>query len=120
MTNNARGLSVAVIATAMLGATALSGPAFAQFRGGGGRGGGGGGDPGPTSQATDPGVRGGAPGAGGPLPGLSSLEMQFFTAATVRFNAVDGVPAPGGLGPRFNLNSCGGCHAQPAAGGHRL
>jgi CxxC motif-containing protein (DUF1111 family) len=119
MTNNARGLSVAVIATAMLGATALSGPAFAQFRGGGGggRGGGGGGDPGPTSQATDPGVRGGAPGAGGPLPGLSSLEMQFFTAAAVRFNNVDGVPAPGGLGPRFNLNSCGGCHAQPAEGG---
>src|SRR5262249_6816908 len=23
----------------------------------------------------------------------------------------------GGLGPRFNLNSCAGCHAQPAAGG---
>src|SRR5262249_53011037 len=22
-----------------------------------------------------------------------------------------------GLGPRFNLDSCGGCHAQPAAGG---
>ncbi|MBV9724952.1 MAG: thiol oxidoreductase [Gammaproteobacteria bacterium] len=22
-----------------------------------------------------------------------------------------------GLGPRFNLNSCGGCHAQPAVGG---
>jgi CxxC motif-containing protein (DUF1111 family) len=122
MTNNARGLSVAVITTAMLAATALSGPAFAQFRGfgGGGGGGGGGGTPPPRNadpDATDPGPRGGPAGAGGPLPGLSSAQLAFFNNAKLVFLKVDGVPAPGGLGPRFNLNSCGGCHAQPATGG---
>jgi CxxC motif-containing protein (DUF1111 family) len=123
MTNNARRLSVAVIATAMLAATALSGPAFAQRRGGGGGGSGGpgpGGDPGGSGApqgVTDPGVRGGAAGAGGPLPGLTTDQLSYFTSAQGVFNKVDGVPAPGGLGPRFNLNSCGGCHAQPASGG---
>jgi CxxC motif-containing protein (DUF1111 family) len=121
MTNNARGLSVAVIAAAMLGATALSGPAFAQFRGFGGGGGGGGGTPPPGGTdpggVTDPGPRGGAPGAGGPLPGLSSAQLAFFTNAQGVFTKVDGVPNPGGLGPGFNLNSCGGCHAFPATGG---
>ncbi len=40
-----------------------------------------------------------------------------------RFRSVDSVSGtqPGapdsGLGPRFNLNSCAGCHAQPNAGG---
>jgi CxxC motif-containing protein (DUF1111 family) len=63
----------------------------------------------------DPGVRGGAPGAGGPLPGLSALEQAFFNAATGIFTEVETVP--NGLGPRFNLDSCGGCHAQPATGG---
>jgi CxxC motif-containing protein (DUF1111 family) len=132
MTNNTRGLSVAVVATAMLAATALSGPAFAQQQGqqgqqgqnGGGGGGFGGPPPGPGGGGggdprgvTDPGVRGGAPGAGGPLPGLSAAQLSYFTSAQGVFNKVDGVPAPGGLGPRFNLDSCGGCHAQPAAGG---
>src|ERR1700735_5281975 len=73
--------------------------------------------PGQTSQAADPGLRGGAPGAGGPLPGLSQDQLNFFTAAQGVFNNIDAVPAPGGLGPTFNFNSCGGCHAQPAAGG---
>jgi CxxC motif-containing protein (DUF1111 family) len=124
MTNYARRWSVAIMATTMLGATALSGPAFAQQQGqngGGGGFGGGGGDPGPGggggTGVTDPGPRGGAPGAGGPLPGLSAPQQAFFTAATARFSNVDNVPAPGGLGPRFNLNSCAGCHAQPAVGG---
>jgi hypothetical protein len=75
MGNYGRRWSVAVIATTMLGATALSGLALAQSRGGGGGGGG------PTSQATDPGVRGGAPGAGGSVGGLTSAEQAFFTAA---------------------------------------
>jgi CxxC motif-containing protein (DUF1111 family) len=80
--------------------------------GGGGRGGGGGGG----QQATDPGVRGGAAGAGGALPGLSPAELAFFNAAeTNRFENVDAVA--NGLGPGFNLNSCSGCHAQPAVGG---
>jgi CxxC motif-containing protein (DUF1111 family) len=76
----------------------------------------------------DPGVRGGPAGAGGPLPGLATLELNFFNAALARFRAVESVSgtindAPSGtingsgLGPRFNLNSCAGCHSQPAIGG---
>ena len=63
----------------------------------------------------DPGVRGGPPGAGGPLHGLDPMETAYFAAALNRFLQVDGVAD--GLGPRFNLDSCGGCHAQPAPGG---
>jgi len=76
----------------------------------------------------DPGVRGGSPGAGGPLDGLTNTETRFFNGALARFEEVDSVSgtvsdAPNGilngsgLGPRFNLNSCAGCHAQPATGG---
>jgi CxxC motif-containing protein (DUF1111 family) len=65
--------------------------------------------------AVDPGVRGGDPGAGGPLSGLSPVEQAFFNAATGTFAELETVPT--GLGPRFNLDSCGGCHAQPASGG---
>jgi CxxC motif-containing protein (DUF1111 family) len=80
------------------------------------------------SSPVDPGLRGGAAGAGGPLPGLDTTEKNFFTAARARFQEVDSVSGsindapPGiqngtGLGPRFNLNQCSGCHAQPAVGG---
>jgi CxxC motif-containing protein (DUF1111 family) len=64
-------------------------------------------------------VRGGPAGAGGPLPGLSAAYLAFFNAAeTNRFEEVDTVTgATGGLGPFYNLNSCSGCHAQPAIGG---
>lgn len=65
--------------------------------------------------AVDPGVRGGAPGAGGALPGLTAEEQAFFDAGVATFLEVDGVAE--GLGPRFNLDSCAGCHAQPAVGG---
>jgi CxxC motif-containing protein (DUF1111 family) len=116
MTNYACRWSVAVIATTMLSATALSGLAFAQFRGGGG------GDPGPgpggggsTSQATDPGVRGGAPGAGGPVGGLTSAEQTYVTAAEARFSVIETVSS--GLGPGFNDLSCATCHSSPATGG---
>jgi CxxC motif-containing protein (DUF1111 family) len=74
-------------------------------------------------QVQDPGVRGGAPGAGGPLPGLGTLEIAFFTAAANRFQEIDSVSGTisgekgSGLGPRFNMNSCAGCHAQPTVGG---
>jgi CxxC motif-containing protein (DUF1111 family) len=79
-------------------------------------------------KSVDPGPRGGAPGAGGPLPGLAVYEQQLFAAAQRRFQEVDSVSGttddapPGtlngsGLGPRFNMNSCSGCHSQPAAGG---
>src|SRR5881397_3963225 len=63
----------------------------------------------------DPGVRGGPPGAGDALPGLTPAELQFFRAGLEQFVEVEGVKD--GLGPRFNLDSCGGCHAQPAIGG---
>ncbi len=65
--------------------------------------------------ARDPGVRGGAPGAGGHLPGLSAGEIAFFETGKEDFAEAEGVAD--GLGPRFNLDSCGGCHAQPATGG---
>ncbi len=63
----------------------------------------------------DPGVRGGPPGAGGPIAGLNEAEAAFFALATSVFQEADGVDE--GLGPRFNLDSCGGCHAQPTTGG---
>jgi CxxC motif-containing protein (DUF1111 family) len=74
-------------------------------------------------QFPDPGVRKTAPGAGGPLAGLSAQELDFFAAAQARFQEVDSVSGtlPGeaglGLGPLFNMNSCAGCHAYPAIGG---
>jgi CxxC motif-containing protein (DUF1111 family) len=64
---------------------------------------------------TDLGPRGGATGAGGPIDGLTTKESKFFTDGLTRFSEVDTVAT--GLGPRFNMNSCGGCHAQPAVGG---
>src|SRR5438093_1093237 len=63
----------------------------------------------------DPGIRGGPPGAGDPLPGLTPAELEYFRAGLEQFVEVETVPD--GLGPRFNLDSCGGCHAQPATGG---
>ncbi len=71
----------------------------------------------------DPGVRGGPAGAGGPLAGLNSDEVNFFNSAKDRFQEVDSVSGtlPGeagvGLGPGFNSNSCSSCHAAPAIGG---
>ncbi len=75
------------------------------------------------SPPIDPGPRGGAAGAGGPLAGLSGTEITFFNVAQPVFEEVDSVDGSimgedgRGLGPRFNLNSCAGCHAQPATGG---
>jgi hypothetical protein len=60
----------------------------------------------------DPGVRPGPAGAGGQLPGLSEARFNEFKAI---FDEDEGVED--GLGPRFNLDSCGGCHFQPATGG---
>ena len=65
--------------------------------------------------AQDPGVRDGAAAAGGPLPGLSSTQTAFFQAGSADFAEEEGVAD--GLGPRMNLDSCGGCHIQPALGG---
>jgi len=68
----------------------------------------------PSSGAHDPGVRGGAAGAGGNLSALTSDQATFFDAGLDAFLEVDGVAD--GLGPRFNLDSCAACHAQPAVG----
>jgi CxxC motif-containing protein (DUF1111 family) len=100
--------SIATAAIVMMAATALSESARAQAamnvdnlsRG---------------ARLVDPGVRGGAPGAGGPLPGLSDTQQQYFSAATAAFAQVQALPD--GLGPRFNLDGCGGCHAYPTQGG---
>jgi CxxC motif-containing protein (DUF1111 family) len=66
-------------------------------------------------RASDPGVRGGAAGAGGQIAGLSMTQAAFFTDGLDTFNEVDTVAD--GLGPRMNLDSCTGCHTQPATGG---
>jgi CxxC motif-containing protein (DUF1111 family) len=95
--NFARACSLASLTAIMLGSIALSGPALAQ------------------TTVTDPGVRGGAAGAGAALPGLNAVETSLFDVAKDVFQEVDAVPD--GLGPRFNLDSCTGCHSQPAIGG---
>jgi len=91
-------------------------------RGGGGQEG----SSGPTSSssgAQDPGPRAGAVNAGTPLSTLTPTQLQFFQDGLARFLQTDSVSGqmagePGiGLGPGFNSNSCGSCHAQPAVGG---
>ncbi|MGO9946082.1 MAG: di-heme oxidoredictase family protein [Steroidobacteraceae bacterium] len=79
----------------------------------------------------DPGIRpgpiNGQPGASptSPLP-LASVGsnspigiLDFFDNGLGRFQEQEVVSggANNGLGPRFNLNSCSGCHAQPSVGG---
>jgi CxxC motif-containing protein (DUF1111 family) len=72
---------------------------------------------------TDPGPRGGPPGAGIYYGSLNANEQMFFTQAQLRFQEVDSVSGAiagetgSGLGPTFNGNSCTMCHAQPAIGG---
>jgi len=77
----------------------------------------------------DPGARSSPQSApGGPLSGLTREETELFNAGKEVFTEIDSVDGkfvsptfgPGrsaGLGPRFNMNSCAGCHAHPAAGG---
>ena len=76
----------------------------------------------PGNRASDPGVRGGAAGAGAPIAGLTANQLAFFNAGLGSFNEIDSVsgtvPDTGkGLGPRFNAEGCGQCHAHPAVGG---
>ncbi|HLW53297.1 MAG TPA: di-heme oxidoredictase family protein [Candidatus Angelobacter sp.] len=85
---------------------------------------------------TDPGPRGGAAAAGGPLasvaagqcagapPALTTVPcdiLNFFSDGQSRFREVDSVSGTiesgTGLGPRYNSRSCAFCHAQPATGG---
>ena len=76
------------------------------------------------SSAVDPGVRGGAPGAGGQIAGLSQQQMKFFQQNLGNLAEVNQVTSQItgntgliGLGPTFDSNSCSSCHAQPAIGG---
>ena len=87
--------------------------------------------PGTVCGQTDPGVRSGpingqtGATATSPLPLASvvanspSGSLEFFQDGLARFQEIEAVTnAPNvGLGPRFNLNQCSGCHAQPAVGG---
>jgi CxxC motif-containing protein (DUF1111 family) len=108
-----------ILCAAALAVVCGAGTASAQNPGGRNSGGGNAG----IAQVVDPGVRGGSAGAGGMLNNLTNNYQQFFNAALARFQEVDSVSgtepnANGvGLGPRFNMNSCSGCHAQPAIGG---
>jgi CxxC motif-containing protein (DUF1111 family) len=68
-----------------------------------------------ASGARDPGVRPGPAAAGGAYGALSADQQGFFAAAQQEFAASEGLAD--GLGPRFNLDSCAGCHLQPAIGG---
>jgi hypothetical protein len=72
-------------------------------------------DPLNRSFARDPGPRTGLAGAGGPLVGLQPEELAAFVAGQEDFADAEG--AADGLGPTMNLDSCVGCHLQPAAGG---
>ena len=75
----------------------------------------------PNVTATDPGPRPLPANAGSFLASLSANEQQIEPSITTEFNRVQNVivtsPTDGGLGPRFNSNSCASCHAYPAAGG---
>jgi CxxC motif-containing protein (DUF1111 family) len=66
-------------------------------------------------RARDPGPRGGPNAAGGPLPGLTAAQNTLFEAGQEEFREQEGVGD--GLGPRFNLAGCGGCHRQGGLGG---
>jgi CxxC motif-containing protein (DUF1111 family) len=65
--------------------------------------------------AVDPGPRGGAASAGDPLPGLTPSQLEAFEEGKDAFEEAEGVGE--GIGPRFNAESCGACHSQPASGG---
>jgi len=88
----------------------------------------------------DPGLRGGPPGAGSPLPGLTPIELSVFKESLQRAIQLEGVcddcsdvtigtfldPAKAnfatqtnssGLGVRFNGDQCTVCHNHPALGG---
>ena len=73
-------------------------------------------------KASDPGVRMSGKGAGGMLPGLTPIQQKAFAISREIFQEVASVggtfpDTEAGLGPRFNLDSCAGCHAQPDVGG---
>ncbi|HTF33194.1 MAG TPA: di-heme oxidoredictase family protein [Myxococcota bacterium] len=68
-----------------------------------------------ATDAMDPGVRTQASVTGAPIGGLTPGQAAAFQTGSDDFSQTQ--PLNTGLGPRFNLDSCGGCHAQPALGG---
>jgi CxxC motif-containing protein (DUF1111 family) len=58
---------------------------------------------------------------GEPLSGLTPAQLEIFELSKDEFAEIDTVAGGGGttsgLGPRFNLNGCAGCHGFPATGG---
>jgi CxxC motif-containing protein (DUF1111 family) len=77
--------------------------------------------PGVALAQTDPGVRSTTGvNAGQPLASVSANanDLAFFQTGLGQFNEHQTVTGNNpGLGPRFNLDSCGACHSQPAPGG---
>jgi CxxC motif-containing protein (DUF1111 family) len=75
--------------------------------------------PGLTFAQSDPGVRSDTGlNAGQPFASVTGNDLDFFNAGLGQFNEHQTVTGDNpGLGPRFNLDSCGGCHSQPTAGG---
>src|SRR5437016_12094367 len=73
-----------------------------------------------VAQVNDPGVRNTGVNAGQPLASISANanDLAFFNNGKAQFNEHQTVTGDNvGLGPRFNLDGCGGCHSQPATGG---
>jgi len=68
-----------------------------------------------VTRAQDPGPRKDDKAAGGPIAGLTGQQNEYFNAGKADFAEAEEVDE--GIGPRMNLDSCGGCHAQPAIGG---
>jgi CxxC motif-containing protein (DUF1111 family) len=70
---------------------------------------------------TDPGVRSNTGvNAGQPFASVTANpnDLAFFQTGLAQFNEHQTVTGDNpGLGPRFNLDSCGACHSQPAPGG---
>ncbi len=95
--------------------------------------------PGAAFRARDTGLRGGPPGAGGPLPGMGAPETEIFNQSIINFTELEAtcegcndrpegsftgedlflqtLTNSAGLGARFNGDSCFVCHSQPAIGG---
>lgn len=74
-----------------------------------------------SASAHDPGPRDVAVDAGQPLASVASTPglFDFFNSGSEQFQEEQVVQGgeEGGLGPRFNSDSCSSCHSQPAVGG---
>ena len=90
--------TAAAVALILLGWSAGSAPALA-------------------AAAADPGVRAASATDtfGNPVPGLTADQTTLFFNGQATFKEQELIA--NGLGPRFNLDSCAGCHAFPAVGG---